>query len=73
MYQLDKEPWMDTKNSLTTLHMVYSLDGYIAKKDGSIDWLHSEDSFAKGVTMTTKEISDFMASVDCHVMGFRTY
>lgn len=64
---------MDTRNSLVTLHMVCSLDGYIAKKDGSMDWMHSQDSFEEGITLTEKEISDFLASVDCYVMGSRTY
>ena len=61
------------KNSRITLHMVCSLDGYIAKNDGSIDWMLSKDSFAEGVTLTEKDISDFLASVDCYVMGSYTY
>lgn len=59
--------------SKITLHMVCSLDGYIAKNDGSVDWMLSKDSFAEGVTLTEKDISDFLASVDCYVMGSYTY
>lgn len=59
--------------SKITLHMVCSLDGYIAKNDGSIDWMLSRDSYDAGVTLTEKEISDFLASVDCYVMGSYTY
>ena len=53
--------------------MVCSLDGYIAKNDGSVDWMLSKDSYDEGLTLTEKEISDFLASVDCYVMGSRTY
>lgn len=53
--------------------MVCSLDGYIAKNDGSVDWMLSKDTYAEGVTLTEKEISDFLASVDCYVMGSHTY
>ena len=53
--------------------MVCSLDGYIAKNDGSVDWMLSKDSYDEGVTLTEKDISDFLASVDCYVMGSRTY
>ena len=64
---------MNVTKSNITLHMVCSLDGYIAKNDGSIDWMLSKDSFAEGVTLTEKDISDFLASVDCYVMGSHTY
>lgn len=53
--------------------MVCSLDGYIAKNDGSVDWMLSQDSYDAGVELTEKEISDFLASVDCYVMGSHTY
>jgi len=53
--------------------MVCSLDGYIAKNDGSVDWMLSKDSYDAGITLSEKEISDFLASVDCYVMGSYTY
>ena len=64
---------MSSNASNITLHMVCSLDGYIAKNDGSVDWMLSKDSYDEGVTLTEKEIADFLASVDCYVMGSRTY
>ena len=62
-----------TNRTKITLHMVCSLDGYIAKNDGSVDWMVSQDVYDAGVTLTEKEISDFLASVDCYVMGSHTY
>jgi dihydrofolate reductase len=51
--------------------MVASLDGYIAKKDNSIDWMNSSDSYAQGVAGENAE--DFLKTIDCYVMGARTY
>ncbi|WP_366893162.1 dihydrofolate reductase family protein [uncultured Aquimarina sp.] len=53
--------------------MVSSLDGFIAKKDGSISWMHSKDNYEKGVELTKEYISEFLKSIDCYVMGSRTY
>jgi dihydrofolate reductase len=59
--------------SRVTIHMVASLDGFIARKDGSVDWLETSDHFAQGETMTAAAIAAFLATVDCYVMGARTY
>ena len=56
-----------------TLHMVSSLDGFIAKNDGSIDWMRSEDSYEKGVTLSEHDIAEILKNIDCYVMGSRTY
>jgi len=32
---------MATPDSRVTIHMAASLDGYIARKDGSVDWLET--------------------------------
>ena len=56
-----------------TIHMVSSLDGFIAKKDGSVDWLHSKDTYKKGITLTDEAIAEFIQSIDCYVMGSHTY
>ncbi len=37
--------------SRVTIHMAASLDGFIARKDGSVDWLETSDEFAGGDTM----------------------
>lgn len=62
---------MTTDAPRVTVHMVSSLDGFIAKKDGSISWLETSDTYEKGVTEENAE--EFMKTIDCFVMGSRTY
>ena len=62
---------MTTDTHKLTIHMVASLDGFIAKKDGSISWLETTDSYEKGVAGENAE--EFMKTIDCFVMGSRTY
>lgn len=54
-----------------TIHMVSSLDGIIAKKDNSVSWFESADNYKNGVAEENAE--EFMKSIDCFVMGSRTY
>lgn len=53
--------------------MVSSLDGFIAKKDGSVSWMETTDRYEKGTTLTEEYIAEFLAAIDCYVMGARTY
>ncbi len=64
---------MTTPDSRVTIHMAASLDGFIARKDGRVDWLETADSFADGKTLTPEAIATFLRSIDCYVMGSRTY
>ena len=64
---------MTTDSSKVTIHMAQSLDGFIAKKDGSINWMKSTDSYEKGITLTDEIIASFINSIDCYVMGSKTY
>src|ERR1700733_2598767 len=64
---------METNNSRVTIHMVASLDGFIARKDGSVDWLETADEFKAGDTMDPAFIEAFLKTIDCYVMGSRTY
>lgn len=52
--------------------MVASLDGFVARKDGRVDWLETADEFADGETMDPGFIEAFLKPIDCHVMGSRT-
>ena len=54
-----------------TIHMVSSLDGIIAKKDNSVSWFETSDYYGKGVTEQNTE--EFLKTIDCYVMGARTY
>lgn len=56
-----------------TIHMAASLDGYIARKDGSVDWLETADVFEGGETLDPEFVREFLASIDCYVMGSGTY
>ncbi|MCB0490597.1 MAG: dihydrofolate reductase [Cyclobacteriaceae bacterium] len=53
--------------------MVSSLDGFIAKKDGDISWMNTTDRYENGVTLTQEYIDEFLKSIDCYVMGSKTY
>ena len=53
--------------------MVSSLDGFIAKKDGSVAWMRSTDNYEKGIELTKEYITAFLDAIDCYVMGSRTY
>ncbi|HNB73931.1 MAG TPA: dihydrofolate reductase family protein, partial [Acidobacteriota bacterium] len=53
--------------------MVASLDGFIARKDGSVDWLETSDEFADGDTIDSEFVEAFLKTIDCYVMGSRTY
>ena len=64
---------MADTDSRVTIHMVASLDGFIARKDGSVDWLETADEFADGETMDPGFVEAFLKTIDCYVMGSRTY
>ena len=51
--------------------MVTSLDGFIARKDNSVSWFEASSSYEKGVEGQDQE--EFLKSIDCYVMGARTY
>jgi dihydrofolate reductase len=64
---------MGNADSRVTIHMAASLDGFVARKDGRVDWLETSDEFSGGETMTPGLVEAFLKSIDCYVMGSRTY
>jgi dihydrofolate reductase len=63
---------VNARRSTITLHVVSSLDGFIAKKDNSVSWMDSPgDVYEKGVTEGNAD--DVVTSIDCFVLGSRTY
>lgn len=64
---------MTNTDSRVTIHMVASLDGFIARKDGRVDWMETADEFPGGETMDPEFIEAFLKTIDCYVMGSRTY
>lgn len=64
---------MEQTESRVTIHMVASLDGFIARRDGSVDWLETTDIFDDGKDMDPELVRQFLATIGCYVMGSRTY
>jgi dihydrofolate reductase len=64
---------MANADSRVTIHMAASLDGYIARRDGSVDWLETSDHFEGGEVMAPESVAAFLRTIDCYVMGSRTY
>ena len=64
---------MSDTETHVTVHMVASLDGFIARKDGRVDWLETADTFEGGETLTPEYVQAFLETIDCYVMGSRTY
>jgi dihydrofolate reductase len=64
---------MAITDSLVTIHMAASLDGFIARKDGRVDWLETSDEFPGGATLEPGFVEEFLKTIDCYVMGSRTY
>jgi dihydrofolate reductase len=46
------------------LYIANSLDNFIASEDGSLDWLFSDNDYG---------YYDFLATIDCTLMGNKTY
>ena len=60
--------------SRVTLHVVSSLDGFIARKDNSVSWLEVSGSvYEAGVSISEEEAAAFVKAIDCYVLGSRTY
>jgi dihydrofolate reductase len=60
--------------STVTLHVVSSLDGFIARKDNSVSWLDGNGSvYENGVSISEEEAATFVKAIDCYVLGSRTY
>ena len=60
--------------SRVTLHVVSSLDGFIARNNNSISWLDGNGSvYEAGVSISEEEVATFVKAIDCYVLGSRTY
>ena len=64
---------MAKSESRVTVHMVASLDGFIARRDGSVDWLETSDRFEDGEALDPEYVETVLNSIDCYVMGSRTF
>jgi dihydrofolate reductase len=60
--------------SKVILHVVSSLDGFIARKDNNVSWLEGNGKvYEAGASFTEEEITRFLKGIDCYVLGSRTY
>lgn len=64
---------MENTKYCVTIHMAASLDGFIARRDGRVDWLETSDTFEAGDAMSPEFVKEFLKSIDCYVMGSQTY
>ena len=56
-----------------TVYIATSLDGYIARADGDIEWLHSPEYTIENETGETMGYPELMASIDYLVMGRNSF
>lgn len=62
------------KRRSITLHMVSSLDGFIARKDNTVSWLDSPGHiYEAGASVSEEEAAAFIKTIDCYVLGSHTY
>jgi dihydrofolate reductase len=64
---------MENGEPRVTIHMAASLDGFIARRDGRVDWLETSDRFEAGESLSPESVAAFLRTIDCYVMGSRTY
>lgn len=64
---------MAETDSKVTIHMAASLDGFIARSDGSTDWMETSDEFESGESLDPEYVQRFLNSIDCYLMGSQTY
>jgi dihydrofolate reductase len=64
---------MPPTDSRVTIHMAASLDGFIARRDGGVDWLDIAADFPGGESLDPGFVEAFLKSIDCYVMGSKTY
>ena len=53
---------MTATGSRVTIHMAASLDGFIARRDGSTDWMETADSYEAGETMDPAWVAELQAT-----------
>ena len=57
--------------STVTIHMAASLDGFIEKKNASVDWFNTSDNYPEGAP--DPDVEAFLKTIGCYLMGSKTY
>ena len=52
-----------------SVYIATSADGFIARNDGSVDWLETAGNPSAGTTDSYVELPEYMTNVDCMIMG----
>ena len=52
-----------------SVYIATSADGYIARSDGSVDWLHTAGNLEADMGSEDMGFQSFMDSVDCMILG----
>jgi dihydrofolate reductase len=56
------------------LHVVASLDGFIARSDNSLAWIDGQKhAYAAGIPENSPEVEDIVRAIECFVLGSHTY
>ena len=55
---------MANTDSRVTIHMAASLDGFIARKDGRVDWLETSAEFVNGGTMDPGFVEALLKTIE---------
>ena len=64
---------MESAKPRVTIHMAASLDGFIARRDGRVDWLETSDHLEGGEELAPETVAQLLRTIDCYVMGSHTY
>lgn len=62
---------MSTDRSRITLHVVSSVDGFIANQDNTVGWMDGHPAYEGGVS--ERAAYEGMEPIDCYVLGSKTY
>ena len=56
-----------------TIHMISSLDGYVANLEETVDWMGGKFEYAQGKVLTEQDITSYLERIDCYMIGAKTY
>jgi len=65
---------MKNASTIVTVHMVSSVNGFVTSGDDSqLDWMKSIYAYAAGKELTQQDVQDYLDSIDCYVLGAKSY
>ncbi len=56
-----------------TIHMVSSIDGFVANLEDTVDWMRSSFTYPQGKTLTDQDVTSYLNGIDCYIIGSNTY